>query len=131
MLEPVDDALRIVEQVGDEHDQAALDERVGELVERPADIGRAPGCEPLEREQQRVQVARPGARRGTRDAMRSSKAMSPAASRCRFIRYASDAASTEPYSSLVIGAGAAYAIDALTSSSRWHSRLVSSSNFLT
>jgi hypothetical protein len=62
--------------------------------------------------------------------MRSSKAVRPTASRCRFMRYASDAARQAPYSSFVIPF-APYPIDALTSSTMWQPRFVSSSNFLT
>ena len=38
-------------------DQAALDQRLGELVQRPRRVGLPPGLHPLERQQQRVQVA--------------------------------------------------------------------------
>jgi hypothetical protein len=49
--------------------------------------------------------------------IRSSNAVNPTASRCLFMRYASDAASIDAYSSLLRPCDA-YPIDALTSSSR-------------
>ena len=109
MPQAADHRLRLVEQIGDQHDHAALDQRLGELVQRPADVRLA--------RRAAAARARAAARAGGRAArspaaattIRSSNAISPAASRCRFIRYASDAASTTPYSSLVIGARAAIA----------------------
>ena len=61
VLEPLDHRVRIIEQVRDQDHQAALEHRLGQLVQRPRDIGPLAGLQPLEPEQQGVQVA--GSRR--------------------------------------------------------------------
>ena len=100
MPQAVDHALGFVEQIGDEHHQPALPDAVREQVQRLRDVG-APA------ERQRSSVTRidrrwPGrALAGSIAAIASSKVVSATASRCRFIRYARDAASIEPYRSLV------------------------------
>ena len=39
MFQAADDALGIVEQVGDQHDHAALAQRIGQLMERLRHVG--------------------------------------------------------------------------------------------
>ena len=129
VAQAVDDALGLVEQVGDEDDQPALADAVGEDVQRLRHVRPAP-------ERRSSSVTRMDRRwlgralGGTIVTIASSNVVRPTASRCRFMRNASDAASSAPYSSFVTPRDP-YPIDALTSSSRWQSTLVSSSNFLT
>ena len=63
MLQSVDDARRIVEQIRDEHHQPPLVERVSELVKRPRRIGLRAGLETVQRQEQRPQMPGSGARR--------------------------------------------------------------------
>ena len=41
VLQAADDLVRIVEQIRNQHDDAALGQRVGELMQRLRDVGRA------------------------------------------------------------------------------------------
>ena len=63
VLQALHHPIRIVEQIRDQDREASLAERVGELVERTPHVGLRARDNPFEREQDRVHVARPRARR--------------------------------------------------------------------
>ena len=63
VLQAAHDALWLVEQIADQHHHAALGQRVGELMKRPRDVGLAAGLQAIEGDEERAQMAWPGARR--------------------------------------------------------------------
>ncbi len=63
MPQPLDDWFRIVEQIGNQHDQAAPDQRLGQLLQRTGHVGAPPGAKALERDENAVQMAAPRAGR--------------------------------------------------------------------
>ena len=56
VLKAANHALGLVEQIGDEHDHAALVSAIGELVQRLGDVGLLSERQPIERDQQRAQM---------------------------------------------------------------------------
>ena len=87
LFQPCSTRLGIVEQVRNQHDEAALVDGLGEIAQRLGHVGVLPQREPLQRHESIVRCpARALAGSISRSARRTRS--SPTASRCRFIRYA-------------------------------------------